>query len=125
MRIYLTLIIVAFLITGCDKTETENQKVGNVHVPPGVKMRSYSTNEPNYEIGDCIVTITALPESKGKVIRYVWVENFQKGLKPTVEKLEVIPAVVFDDVAESDAKRIVSNLIHLGCSAKYETPKQK
>jgi hypothetical protein len=123
MRVYLTLIIVAFLITGCDKIETE--KVGNIHVPPGVKMRSYSTNEPNYEIGNCMVTITALPESKMNVVTYVWIENFQKGLKPTVDKLEVIPAVMFDDVAESDAKRIVSNLIHLGCSAKYEHRKQK
>jgi len=123
MRVYLTLIIAVFLITGCDKTSPE--KVGNVHVPSGVKMRSYSTLEPNYEIGNCIVTITALPESKGKVITYVWIEDFQNGLKPTVEKLEVIPAVVFDDVAESDAKRIVRNLRQLGCSAKYEPGKQE
>ena len=86
-------------------------------------MRSYSTSEPNYQAGDCTITITALPEPKMEVVKYVWIEDFQKGLKPTVDKLEVLPAVIFDNAAESDAKRIVHNLTQLGCSAGYECGK--
>ena len=75
---------------------------------------------------DCFETaVEHDPDHAMSWIMMARVENFQKGLKPTVEKLEVVPAVVFDDVAESDAKRIVSNLIHLGCSAKYEHRKQE
>ena len=77
----------AFLLIGCGKNEPEQHKVGNLDVPNGVTMRAYSTSEPNYEKGNCLLTIAKLPQSKMNVIKYIWIEDFQKGLKPTVEKL--------------------------------------
>lgn len=95
--------------------------VGNISVPPGVSMRSYSYAEPNYLKGNCSVRITAVPESRMPVIQYVWIENMPEGLQSAVERLKAAPTVLFDDVSEADAKRMVENLKRLGCGAEFTT----
>lgn len=113
-----------FLNVNGTRAESVSNSVGNISVPSGVVMRSFSTSQPNYLKGDCIVRITTMPKSAFNVIRYVWIEDLQKGLKPTVDKLQAVPAVVFDDVDRDDAKRIVANLKSLGCMAEYTISKK-
>jgi len=118
------VVIVAVLVSVILSMAAPEQKtVGSISIPPGVTMRSYSTSEPNYLKGNYVVRITALPESKMRVIQYVWIEDMQKGLKTTVDKLNATPAVIFDDVSEADAKRMVGNLKQLGCSAEFAAKK--
>lgn len=75
---------------------------------------------PSFNPGDYKVIVTEVPEAKMNVVRYIWVEDFQKGLTSTAEMLEELPAVAFDGVSEQDAKRIVENLALLKCKASYE-----
>lgn len=122
MKVYVVSIVTLFLCISCGgRNESKDRKVGNISVPSEVTMRSYSFSEPNYQKGNCVVTITELPQNTMKVIKYIWVEDVQKGLKSTAQKVKTVPAVVFDDVAEGDAKRIVMNLKKLGCMAAYES----
>lgn len=91
-----------------------------VHPPKGVTMGPNPYPEPSFNPGGFKVILTEIPESKMSVVQYIWVEDFQKGLKYTAEKLEKMPVVAFDGVFEEDAKRIVKNLIFLKCKASYE-----
>jgi hypothetical protein len=123
-------LVALWLITNGLNAAPETNRVGNISVPSGVTMTSFSTSKPNYQMGKFGVRITALPESTIDVIRYVWIEDFQRGLKPAVDRLKVLPTVVFDDVSENDAKRMLANLKALGCEAditrsredKYQMP---
>ena len=122
-RYAISMVALCLLINGLN-AGSETNLVGNISVPQGVTMASFFTSKPNYQKGNCGVRITALPEATMNVIRYVWIEDFQKGLKPAVDRLKVLPAIVFDDVSENDAKRMVVNLKALGCEVDYTRTKQ-
>jgi len=91
-----------------------------VYPPEGVTMGPNPYPQPSFNPGECKVILSEIPDQDMDVIKYVWLEDFNKGLQPTVEKLKTLPCIVFDGVSEEDAKRIRENLIYLKCKATYE-----
>ena len=88
-----------------------------IEPPPGVELKRTSATEPNFDAGGFGVVVSAIPRNKMPVVKYVFSEYPPGGLKHAVQTLKDLPALVFLDVSEDDASRMLANLETLGCEA--------
>jgi len=92
--------------------------------PEGVKMASQHQDKANFSPGPFNVIVTEVPDAgRMNVIKYIWCEDPQKDLRTVTEKLFKLPAVAFAQVSETDANRMVTNLVILKCKARQEITK--
>ena len=99
--------------------------LADVTPPKGVIMGPNPYPKPSFNPGNCSVVVSALPEERMNVIQYIWLEDFNQGLAPTVEKMKQLPVVVFTNVSLADAERIVTNLKFLKCTASFAENKEQ
>jgi ribosomal protein L7/L12 len=118
IRIYLSLACIVVFLLPFSFADEALKKIGNFEVPNNIKMRSYTT-EKNYEDGNYKVTITSIPTKKLQIIKYMWLENLNAGLRKNKEKLDQIPSIVFSGVSIEDSIRMVENLVTLGANANF------
>ena len=57
--------------------------LADVTPPKGVVMGPNPFPKPSFNPGNYNVVVSAVPEEQMNVIRYIWVEDFNQGLKPS------------------------------------------